>query len=70
MTTLTTPSSDLLAKLNGRLPSTPEEILETLRLAQESRLAGIPGVPAEEVIEDMRRIIAKHKAAQAIDMSS
>jgi len=70
MTTLTTPNSDLLAKLNGRLPSTPEEILETLRLAKESRLAGIPGVPAEEVIEDMRRIIAKHKAAQAIDMSS
>jgi hypothetical protein len=61
MTTSTTPSSDLLAKLNGRLPSTPEEILETLRLAQESRLAGIPGVPAEEVVEKLRRTIAKHQ---------
>jgi len=61
MTTLTTPNSDLLANLNGRLPSTPEEILEALRQAEESRLAGIPGVPAEEVVEEMRRIIAKHK---------
>jgi hypothetical protein len=61
MTVLTKPSSDLLANLNGRLPSTPEEILETLRQAEESRLAGIPGVPAEEVIEKLRRTIAKHK---------
>jgi len=60
MTTLTTPSSDLLAKLNGRLPSTPDEILETLRLAEENRLAGVPGVPAEEVIEELERIRAKH----------
>jgi len=65
MTTLTTPSSDLLAKLNGRLPSTLEEILETLRLAEENRLAGILGVPAEEVIEKLKRTIAKHKKVAA-----
>ena len=67
MTTLTTPSSDLLAKLNGRLPSTPEEILEALRLSEESRLAGEPGVPAKQVIEEMRRIIEKHKNRELSD---
>jgi hypothetical protein len=58
MTVMTKPSSDILANLNGMLPSTPEEILETLRQAEESRLAGIPGVPAEEVIEELERIVA------------
>jgi len=60
MTTLTTPSSDLLAKLNGRLPSTPEEILEAVRLGEEAIKEGRT-VPAEEVVEKMRRIIARHK---------
>ena len=46
--------------LNGRLPG-PNEALELLHQAKESRLAGIPGIPAEEVIEKMRRTIAKHR---------
>jgi hypothetical protein len=45
---------------HGRLPG-PDEALELLRQAEESRLAGIPGVPIKEVIEEMRRAIAKHK---------
>ena len=58
MAVLTKPSNSLLADLNGRLPSTPEEILEQLRQAEVDRLAGIPGVPAEEVIAELDRIVA------------
>ena len=60
MTVMTKPSNDPLANLYGRLPSTPEEILEALRKAEERRLAGKPGVPAEEVIKGLDRIRAKH----------
>ena len=58
-TALANPSSDLLARLNGRLPNSPEEILEALHQAEERRLAGIQGVPAEEMIEELERILAE-----------
>jgi hypothetical protein len=58
MTVMTKPSDDLLTNLNGRLPSTPDEILEQLRQAEERRLAGVPGVPAEEVNAEVERIVA------------
>jgi hypothetical protein len=38
----------------------PEDALELLRQAKQRRLAGIPGIPAEEVIAAMERIRAKH----------
>jgi len=60
MTVLAKPSSDLLASLNGRLPSSDEEILEAIRLGEEAIKAGRT-VPAEEVVEKMRRIVSKGK---------
>ncbi|MCL1908698.1 MAG: hypothetical protein FWG12_04950 [Holophagaceae bacterium] len=45
--------------LNGRLPG-PNEALEALRQAEERRLAGVPGIPAEEVIEELERIVAEN----------
>ena len=54
--------SDLLARLNGRLPSSPEEIREAIRLGEEDVKAG-RCVPVEETIDKMRRAIAKHKKA-------
>jgi hypothetical protein len=60
MTVMTKPDSDLLASLNGRLPSTPEEILEAIRLGEEDIRAGRV-VPVEETIEKMRRSIGKYE---------
>jgi hypothetical protein len=57
---LTKPSSDLIANLKGRLPSTPDEIHEALRLGEEAIKEGRT-VPAEEVVEKMRRVWARHK---------
>jgi hypothetical protein len=51
------PIADL--PLNGRLPG-PNEALEALRQAEERRLAGVPGIPAEEVIEELERIVAEN----------
>jgi hypothetical protein len=34
--------------------------LEQLRQAEEDRLAGVPGIPAEEVIAELGRIRAKY----------
>ena len=51
------PIADL--PLNGRLPG-PNEALEVLRQAEERRLAGVPGIPAEEVIEELERIVAEN----------
>ncbi|MCL1894369.1 MAG: hypothetical protein FWG02_09075 [Holophagaceae bacterium] len=45
--------------LHGRLPG-PHEALELLRQAEERRLAGVPGIPVEEVIKGLERIRAKH----------
>jgi hypothetical protein len=59
MTVLTKPESDLLANLNGRLPSTPEEIREAIGLGEEDFKEGRV-VPAEEVIKGLERIRAKH----------
>jgi len=58
MTVLAKPSSDLLASLNGRLPSSPDEILEAIRLGEENFKAG-RGVSAEEVIEKLERMLAE-----------
>jgi hypothetical protein len=58
-TALADTGSDLLSRLDGRLPSSPDEIREALRQAEERRLAGIPGVPAEEMIEELERILAE-----------
>jgi hypothetical protein len=52
--------SAVLTMPYGMLPG-PDEALEVLLQAQERRMAGIPGIPAEEVIEKMRRTIAKYK---------
>jgi hypothetical protein len=51
-------SSDLLSRLNGRLPSTPDEIREAIRLGEENIKAG-KGVPIEEMIEELERILAE-----------
>jgi len=51
-------SSDLLARLNGRLPSSPEEILEAIRLGEED-IKAVRGIPAEEVVEELERILAE-----------
>jgi len=53
-----TSSSDLLTRLNGRLPSSPEEIREAIRLGEENIKAG-RGVPVEEMIEELERILAE-----------
>ena len=58
MTVMTMPSNDLLANLNGRLPSTPDEILEALRLGEENIRAG-KGVPVEEMIGELERMVAE-----------
>ncbi|MDR2561951.1 MAG: hypothetical protein LBC63_09310 [Holophagales bacterium] len=59
-TALADTDSDLLSRLDGRLPSSPEEILEAIRLGEEDIKAG-RCVPVEETIDKMRRAIAKHK---------
>jgi len=59
-TALANPSSDLLARLNGRLPSSPDEIRGAIRLGEEDVKVG-RCVPVEETIEKMRRTIAKRK---------
>jgi len=51
--------ADALLTKQGRLPG-PNEALEVLRQAEERRLAGVPGIPAEEVIKGLERIRAKH----------
>jgi hypothetical protein len=51
-------TGDFTASLKGRLPSTPEEILEAIRLGEEDLKAG-RGIPAEEVIEELERIVAE-----------
>ena len=60
MAVLTKPSDSLIANLNGRLPSTPDEIREAIRLGEEAIKEGRT-VPAERVLEKMRRVIAEHK---------
>ena len=57
MTVLVKPNSDLLANLHGRLPSGHDEILEAIQLGEEGIKAG-KCVPAEEVIEELERILA------------
>jgi hypothetical protein len=37
----------------------PEDALDILRQAEESRLAGVPGVPIEVMLEELERIVAK-----------
>ena len=37
--------------------------LEQLRQAEEDRLAGVPGIPAEEVIAELGRIRAKYSVS-------
>jgi len=56
-TVLEVPSGDLLPRLNGRLPSSPEEIREAIRLGEEDMKAG-RCVPVEEVIAELERIVA------------
>jgi hypothetical protein len=48
----------LLANLNGRLPSTPDEILEAIRQGEEDIKAGRT-VPVEEMIAELERIVAE-----------
>jgi hypothetical protein len=51
--------SAVLTRPCGMLPS-PDEALEVLRQAEERRLAGVPGISAEELIEGLERIRAKY----------
>jgi hypothetical protein len=57
---MTAPTTLLLEEksLHGRLPG-PDEALELLRRAEEGRQAGIPGVPAEVMFEELERILAE-----------
>jgi predicted transcriptional regulator len=52
-------ADDFVAALKGRLPSTPKEISEAIRLGEEDIKAG-RGMPAEEVIAELERIRAKY----------
>jgi len=66
MTVLAKPSGDLLAYLKGRLPSSPDEIREAIRLGGEDIKAG-RCVPVEETIKKMRRAIERHCKVQDND---
>ena len=56
-------SDEFIKNLNGRLPSTPEEIREAVRLGMEDIKAGRT-IPAEEVIAELKSLARRRTHAK------